>query len=315
MISYVAKRLLSVIPILAVVAVTVFLIIHITPGDPASIMLGPDATPAQVGDLRHQMGLDRPLWTQFFEWIGGVLHGDLGYSVFLHQEVSTAITSHLRPTLYLAIFAELLAVLLAVPAGVIAARHRGTVVDQSFMGFALLGVSIPSFLLGLFLVLIFAVLLGWLPSGGYRDPSAGFSLFLQFLVLPAIALAAMQAALIARMSRSSMLDVLGTNYVRTAKAKGVTERLVIYKHAFRNAAIPILTVVGQSFGALMTGAVVIETVFNIPGMGQLVINSIQRRDFMVIQGVVLTIALVYVLINLIVDLLYGVLDPRVRAER
>jgi peptide/nickel transport system permease protein len=315
LISYVGKRLLSVVPVLAVVAVTVFLIIHITPGDPASIMLGPDATPAQVAQLRHTMGLDRPLWTQFFDWIGGVVRGDLGYSVFLHQNVSTAIGSHLQPTLYLAIFAELLAVAIAVPVGVFAARRRGTAVDQSFMGFALLGVSIPSFLLGLFLVLIFAVGLRWLPSGGYRDPHTGFGLFLQFLILPAIALAAMQAALIARMSRSSMLDVLATNYVKTAKAKGVGERLLVYKHALKNASIPILTVVGQSFGALMTGAVVIETVFNIPGMGQLVINSIQRRDFVVIQGVVLTIALMYVLINLVVDLLYGVLDPRIRKER
>jgi peptide/nickel transport system permease protein len=304
-----------VIPVLAVVAVTVFLIIHITPGDPASIMLGPDATPAQVTQLRHTMGLDRPLWTQFVDWIGGVVRGDLGYSVFLHQNVSTAIGSHLQPTLYLAIFAELLAVAIAVPAGVIAARRRGTAADQSFMGLALVGVSIPSFLLGLFLVLIFAVGLRWLPSGGYRDPGIGFGLFLQFLILPAIALAAMQAALIARMSRSSMLDVLATNYVKTAKAKGVGERLLVYKHALKNASIPILTVVGQSFGALMTGAVVIETVFNIPGMGQLVINSIQRRDFVVIQGVVLTIALMYVLINLVVDLLYGVLDPRIRKER
>jgi peptide/nickel transport system permease protein len=315
LVSHVAKRLLSAIPILAVVAVTVFLIIHITPGDPASIMLGPNATPEQVGQLRHTMGLDRPLLIQFIEWVGGVLHGDLGYSVFLHQEVSAAIASHLQPTLFLAIFAELLAVIVAIPAGIVAARRRGTVVDQSFMGFALLGVSVPSFLLGLFLVLVFAVLLGWLPSSGYRAPSAGIDLFLQYLVLPAIALGAMQAALIARMSRSSMLDVLSSNYVRTAKAKGVSDGLIVYKHALKNAAMPILTVVGQSFGALMTGAVVIETVFNIPGIGQLVINSIQRRDFVVIQGVVLTIALSYVLINLEVDLLYGILDPRVRAER
>lgn len=315
MIAYAGKRMLALIPILAVVGVTVFLVIHITPGDPAAIMLGPDATPDQVAALRRTMGLDQPLWEQFLDWAGRVVRGDLGYSVFLHQDVSAAIGSHLGPTLALAIFAEVLAVAVAVPAGITAARHRGTAVDQSFMGIALLGVSVPSFLLGLFLVLVFAVLLGWLPSGGYRDPGDGLGAFLRFLVLPAVALAAMQAALIARMSRSSMLDVLGSNYIKTARAKGVSDFLTVYKHAVKNAALPIMTVVGQSFGALMTGAVVIETVFNIPGMGQLVINSIQRRDFVVIQGVVLTIALIYVLINLVVDLLYGVLDPRIRAER
>jgi peptide/nickel transport system permease protein len=315
LISYIGRRLLSLVPVLAVVTVTVFLIVHLTPGDPASVMLGPNATQDQIAQLRQAMGLDRPLWEQFVNWLGGVLHGDLGYSVFLQGSVSSAIASHILPTLYLAVLAELLALAIAIPAGVAAARRQGSMSDQALMGASLLGVSLPSFLLGLFLVLAFSVGLGWLPSGGYRDPSAGLGPFLQYLILPSVALGVMSAAFMTRMTRSSMLDVLGMNYIKTATAKGVGERSLVYKHAFKNAALPVLTVAGGSFADLMTGAVVIETIFNIPGMGQLVINSIQRRDFVVIQGVVLTIAAIYVLVNLVVDLLYGVVDPRVRTER
>lgn len=312
MIRYIAKRLLAAIPVLLVVAVAVFVLTRVAPGDPAAIMLGSEATPEEINELREQMGLNQPLIVQFFTWFGGLLTGDLGYSAFLKQNVSTAIATHFWPTLQLALMAEIIAIIVAVAAGVTAARRKGTWTDQTFMLGTLLGISIPSFLLGLFLVLIFAVGLHWLPAAGYVAPTQNLAQFLTYLILPAIALAAMQCALIARMTRASMLEVLGANYVKAARAKGVPTGQLVYRHALRNAAIPILTVIGQSFGTLLTGAIVIESVFNIPGIGQLVINSVERRDFALIQGTVIVCALIYVLINLLVDVAYGFLDPRVR---
>lgn len=314
MIRYIAQRVIQTIPVLAVVAIFVFLIIRLTPGDPAAVILGPDATTAQVADLREKMGLNAPLITQFVSWIGGIIVGDLGYSPFLQQSVSSAISSHLLPTISLAVFAQLIALIIAIPLGVLAAKRPGGMMDSSLMGATLLGISIPSFLLGMLLALVFGVYLRVLPVAGYSAPENGFFEFLSYLVLPAFALAVMQAALLARMTRSTMIDVLGANYITTAKAKGIGPQIVLYKHALRNAANPILTVAGQTFGVLLTGAVVIETVFNIPGLGQLVVTAIQRRDYEMIQGVVLVATLIYVGINLAVDLLYGVLDPRVRVK-
>jgi peptide/nickel transport system permease protein len=312
--SYLIKRLLALVPVLGVVAVVVFLLIHLTPGDPAAVMLGPEASAAQVDALRAQLGLNDPLYVQFFRWLGGVLQGDLGESLFIRRPVTTVLADALGPTMSLAIMAELLALVVAVPAGIVAARRRGTAVDRAFMGGALLGISVPSFLSGLLLVLVFAVGLGWFPVAGFRPLEDGLGRHLTYLVLPAIALGGLQAALIARTIRSSMLDVLSENYMKTAKAKGLSERVRIYKHALRNAALPVLTVIGQTFGTLIAGAAVVETVFNIPGIGQLVVNSVQRRDFVVIQGVVLLIAVSYVLINLVVDVLYSALDPRLRID-
>lgn len=314
MTSYLIKRLLALVPVLGVVAVVVFLLIHLTPGDPAAVILGPEASAAQVDALRAQLGLNDPLYVQFFRWLGGVLQGDLGESLFIRQPVTTVLADALGPTMSLAIMAELLALVVAVPAGIVAARRRGTAVDRAFMGGALLGISVPSFLSGLLLVLVFAVGLGWFPVAGFRPLEDGLGRHLTYLVLPAIALGGLQAALIARTIRSSMLDVLSENYMKTAKAKGLSERVRIYKHALRNAALPVLTVIGQTFGTLIAGAAVVETVFNIPGIGQLVVNSVQRRDFVVIQGVVLLIAVSYVLINLVVDVLYSALDPRLRID-
>ena len=314
MTSYLIKRLLALVPVLGVVAVVVFLLIHLTPGDPAAVMLGPEASAAQVDALRTQLGLNDPLYVQFFRWLGGVLQGDLGDSLFIRQPVTTVLADALGPTVSLAIMAELLALVVAVPAGIVAARRRGTAVDRAFMGGALLGISVQSFLSGLLLVLVFAVGLGWFPVAGFRPLEDGLGRHLTYLVLPAIALGGLQAALIARTIRSSMLDVLSENYMKTAKAKGLSERVRIYKHALRNAALPVLTVIGQTFGTLIAGAAVVETVFNIPGIGQLVVNSVQRRDFVVIQGVVLLIAVSYVLINLVVDVLYSALDPRLRID-
>lgn len=314
MTSYVIKRILALIPVLAVVAVATFLLIHMMPGDPAAVILGPEATVEEIEELREALGLNAPLPVQFFSWLGDVFTGDLGTSIFTGDAVTVMLFNALGPTIALAIFAEILALLIAVPAGIIAARRRGTALDQGMMGGALLGISVPSFLLGLLLMLVFAVWLKVLPVAGYAPLSDGLGQHLRYLILPAIALGTMQAALIARMTRSSMLDVFAQNYMKTAKAKGLTERLQVLKHALRNASLPILTTVGQSFGTLIAGAAVVETVFNIPGIGQLIVNSVERRDFVVIQGVVLMIAVAYVLINLIVDLLYSVLDPRVRFD-
>jgi peptide/nickel transport system permease protein len=312
--SYLIKRVLALVPVLGVVAVVVFLLIHLTPGDPAAVILGPEASEADVQALRAQLGLNDPLYVQFLRWLGGVLQGDLGDSLFIRQPVTEVLADAMGPTLSLAILAELLAVVVAVPAGIVAARRRGTAVDRAFMGGALLGISVPSFLSGLFLALVFAVGLGWFPVAGFRPLEDGLGRHLTYLVLPAIALGGLQAALIARTTRSSMLDVLTQNYMKTAKAKGLSEQVRIYKHALRNAALPVLTVIGQTFGTLIAGAAVVETVFNIPGIGQLVVNSVERRDFVVIQGVVLLIAVSYVLINLVVDVLYSILDPRIRVD-
>jgi peptide/nickel transport system permease protein len=312
MIRYIGSRLLQVIPVLILVAVMIFVVARLAPGDPAAVLLGPDASVDELEAMRETLGLNEPITTQFFVWASGVLTGDLGRSLFLQASVTSAIASHFGPTLALAVLAQLLAVIIAVPAGIAASRKPSGLVDRGLMATTLLGISIPSFLLGLFLALIFAVVLRWLPVAGYAEPSEGVIEWLRYLILPAIALAAMQAALLARMTRSTMMDVLSTNYVTTARAKGIAGGVVLYKHAFRNAINPILTVVGQSFGVLITGAVVIETVFNIPGIGQLVVLAIQRRDLDLIQGVVLVATLLYLLINLIVDILYGVFDPRIR---
>lgn len=315
MAKYIIQRVLSLIPILLVVAVVVFLLIHLTPGDPASVILGDEASPENVAALREQLGLNLPLHQQFLSWFGGVLRGDLGDSIFMGMSVSEAFFSRVPPTLSLAILAQIFAVAIALFMGIMAARKRGTLADQAVMGISLLGISVPSFLLGLFLILIFAVEFRWLPVAGYRPLSNGLWDHLRYLLLPAIALGAMQAALIARMTRSSLIEILSEPYIKTARAKGVQEKKVVYKHALKNAFIPILTVIGETFGTLITGAAVIETVFNIPGIGQLIINSIERRDFAIIQGSILMITITYVLLNLLIDLLYGLLDPRIKLNR
>lgn len=312
---YILKRILSTIPVLFIVSIVIFLIIHITPGNPASVILGEEATATQIAELEESLGLNLPIHEQYISWIGGVVKGDLGTSYFMKEPVTQSIASHLPPTLSLALMAQIIALVIAIPIGVMAANKRGTMADQSMMVFALLGMSVPSFLLALFLILLFGVQLGWLPVAGYKPLAEGFMTHVRYLILPAISLGAIQAALIARMTRSSMLEVLNMNYIKSARAKGVKRLTLIFKHAFRNASLPILTVVGGTFGTLITGAVVTETIFNIPGIGQLIINSVERRDFAVIQGVVLFITFIYVFLNLVIDLLYGLIDPRVRFDR
>ncbi|MFP3388357.1 ABC transporter permease [Brevibacillus sp. SIMBA_040] len=313
--GYLLKRIVSLLPVLLVVAIVDFIIIHLTPGDPASVMLGSQATEEELAKLREQLGLTLPIYTRFFQWIIGILQGDLGWSIFMDMPVTEAIWEHLGPTLSLTILAEIIAILFAIPLGVMAANRRGSWMDQSFMTFAMLGISLPSFWIGLNLILLFAVQFNWLPAAGYQPLSSGIFNHLKYLIMPAISLGIMQGALIARMTRSSMLEVLNENYIRTAEAKGLKMWIVTYKHALRNAFIPIITVIGLSFATLVGGAVVTETVFNIPGIGKLIVNSVLRRDYEVIQGTVLMIAAAYVFINLIVDILYAYIDPRVRYDK
>ncbi|MHA2855737.1 ABC transporter permease [Paenibacillus lautus] len=315
MLAYITKRLLSLIPVLAVVTIAIFLIIHITPGNPAAAILGMEASEEEIQQLNQDLGLDRPILEQYTSWVANVFKGDLGDSIFMKQPVSEAIAEHITPTLSLAILAQVIAILLAIPFGIIAAYKRGSIADYTLMGISLLGMALPSFLLGLFLMLFVGVKLQWLPVAGYEPLSSGLWEHMKYLILPGISLGTIQAALITRMTRSSMLEVLNLNFIKTARSKGLHEMKVLFKHAFRSAFLPILTVIGQTFGTLVTGAVVVEAIFNIPGLGQLILNSIARRDFAVIQGVVLVVTLMYVTINLIIDLLYGAVDPRVRLDR
>lgn len=312
---YTLTRLLSLIPVLLIVAVIVFFLIHLTPGDPAAIMLGPNATPDEVERLREDLGLNLPLHEQFFDWFFGLFRGDFGWSLSQNKPVMQAIFEHLGPTLSLSILAQSISMVLAIPLGIIAAKKRGKKIDHLFMVLVMLGMAIPSFLLGLLFIQFFAVKLQWFPVAGYQPLKAGLWNHLQYMILPATALGIIQTAVIARMTRSSMLDVLSAQYIKTANAKGLRDWVITLKHALRNAAIPILTVLGEHFGSLLAGAVVTETVFNLPGIGQLVINGIEKRDYTLIQGTILFTALIYLLVNLIVDLLYGFVDPRVRLGR
>ena len=289
-------------------------LIHLAPGDPASVIAGPYAAPDDVAKLRRQLGLDEPLPMQLLHWYGRLLTGNLGDSIFLRRPVTEAVLERIEPTLLLTIWGTLIAVLLGVPAGIVSARYHNSAVDQSLMGLALLGLSIPNFLLGLLMILVFGVWLGWLPVAGYVPLDEGLWRNTRSLLMPSISLGLVQSALIARITRSSMLDVLREQYIVSGRAKGLDERTVVYKHALKNAIIPTLTVIGITFALLVGGAVVIETVFNIPGLGRLIISAVLRRDYPVIQGVVLLIAVSYTMINLLVDLAYLVIDPRIRYQ-
>jgi peptide/nickel transport system permease protein len=312
MLAYTLRRLVLAVPVMLLVATAVFLLLRLTPGDPAGIILGPDATEERRRELRRELGLEDPLPVQYARWLGKVARGDLGQSLFLNKPVTAAILERAQPTLLLTILALLVALLIGLPAGVIAARRRGSWVDLGTMAVAMAGIAMPTFWLGLNLIFLFAVTLRWLPVAGYEPLSAGPWRSLRHLILPAVTLGVAQGALLARMTRSMMLETLSQDYVRTARAKGLVERSVIIRHALRNAFIPLLTVIGLSFAALIGGAVVTEQIFTLPGVGRLLIQAIGRRDFPLVQGTVLVIAALYVLINLVVDLLYAVVDPRIR---
>jgi peptide/nickel transport system permease protein len=312
LIGYLARRILALVPVLLVVGIVVFLLIHLTPGDPAAVILGDSATPARIASLRHELGLDKPLLEQFLTWGWAALRGDLGNSIFFHQSVVTTIGDHVGPTASLALLAFVMGLLIAIPSALLAVWKRSTFLDPLFMSASLIGVSLPNFWLSLMLISLFAVNLGWLPVSGYVPLANGVGPWLSHLILPAFVLAIQQAGLIARMLRDGMLEILHQDYIRTARAKGAPENLVLMKHAFRNALIPTVTVVGSSLAALLGGAVVTEVVFAIPGVGNLIVQSISHRDFPVVTGAVMFIALVYVVVNLLVDVVYSALDPRVQ---
>lgn len=312
MLAYTLRRLLAAIPVMLLVATGVFLLLRLTPGDPAGVILGPDATEERRLELRRELGLEDPLPVQYGRWLAKIVRGDLDRSLFLDQPVTTALLDRAQPTLLLTTMALLVSIVIGLPTGIIAAHRRGSWVDIGSMGVAMVGIAMPTFWLGLNLIFLFAVVLRWLPVAGYQPPSAGLWESLRYLILPAVTLGVAQGALLARMTRSMMLEVLNQDFVRTARAKGVTERTVVVRHALRNAFLPLMTVIGLTFAALMSGAVVTEQIFNIPGVGRLLIQAIGRRDFPLVQGAVLVIAALYVLINLLVDLLYAVIDPRIR---
>lgn len=312
MTGYIVRRLLLVLPVLLIVGIVVFALIHLTPGDPAAVIAGDGSTPEQIEQIRDQLGLNDPFHIQFINWFLGVLRFDLGESIFLGLPVTQALLDRAQPTLLLTLYAMVIQILIGVPAGVLAAVRRNSLVDRVLMVVSISGAAIPTFFMGIVLILFFAVFLRWLPSGGYvniqDDPVEHF----KGMILPAFALGFSSAGLLARLVRSSMLDVLREDYVRTAYAKGLRQRVVVNRHALRNTLIPAITAIGYSLGALLGGAVVTETVFTLPGMGRLVVQSIARRDYPVIQGAVMTIAGIYVLVNLLVDVLYVYIDPRIR---
>ena len=312
MAAYLSRRILATIPVMLFVALFVFSLLYIAPGDPAAIIAGDQASPADVERIRINLGLDRPYLIRFGTWLWDVLRGDLGQSIFTNLPVARLIGQRLEPTLSLMVLTLVLSVGLAVPMGVIAAWNQGRWPDRVIMLLAVLGFSVPVFVVGYVLAYVFALQLDWLPVQGYTPLRDGVWEWLRHLILPAVALGGVYIALIARITRATMLEVLGQDYVRTAKAKGVGSRSVLFLHALKNAAVPIVTVIGIGVALLIGGAVVTESVFAIPGLGRLVVESILRRDYPVIQGVVLLFSFVYVLVNLGVDLLYSVFDPRIR---
>jgi peptide/nickel transport system permease protein len=310
--AYIARRLLAAIPVMTVVALFVFLLLRLTSGDPAAIIAGDNATSEQVAQIRTRLGLDRPIPQQFVLWLGQILRGDLGESFFFKKKISELILDRIEPTLALAACTIVLAVLLAVPLGTIAAYRHGTWIDRLVMGVSVLGFSIPVFVIGYALIYVFAVSLAWLPVQGYQRLADGFGGFIERLVLPSCTLAVIYVALIARITRTSVLEVLNADYVRTARAKGLTDAAVLLRHVLRNASVPIATVIGLGIALLIGGVVVTESVYSIPGLGRLVVDAVLARDYPTIQAVVLVFSAVYVVINLLVDLSYTVLDPRIR---
>ena len=312
MLGFVVRRVLATIPVMAVVAIFVFLLLHLSPGDPATVIAGDYASPADIERIRARLGLDQPIHVQFLTWIGQLAQGDLGTSIFSNLPVAKLIGQRLEPTFALALLTLVLTVVVAVPMGTLAAWKAGSWIDRLVMGFAVLGFSVPVFVLGYGLIWGLAIKLSLFPVQGYAPIADGLGPFLHRMALPCLALSTIFIALIARITRASVLEVLAEDYVRTARAKGLSEHLVLFRHALANAAVPIVTVIGIGFSLLIGGVVVTESVFNIPGLGRLTVDSVLRRDYPVIQGIILVFSAAYVLVNLAVDLLYTVFDPRIR---
>lgn len=309
--SYIVRRILATLPVIAIVAVVVFLLVHIGPSDPATIMAGNQATQEDIDQIREKLGLDLPLYVQFIKWLSSFLHGDLGVSIYSNQPVSKLIRQSFGPTLALAVMTLTFSVIFAIPLGVVAAWRANTWVDRAVMVFAVIGFSFPVFVIGYIVVYVFSLKLGWFPVQGYRRLLQGFVPFFRHLLLPAASLGAIYSALIARITRASVLNVLNEDFIRTARAKGLSEYKVLVGHATRTAAVPILTVVGIGFALLIAGVVVTESVFVIPGLGRLTADAILRRDYPVIQGLILLFSVTYVAVNLVVDILYLIFDPRI----
>ena len=312
MLAYVIRRLFATIVVMTVVAFVVFSLLYLTPGDPAAVIAGDAATSDDIRRIRANLGLDEPFLIRFGGWVWGLAHGDLGTSIFTNLPVTHLIAQRIEPTLSLTLCTLLVAVLVAVPLGVIAAAKAGTWIDRMVMAFSVLGFSVPVFVLAYILILVFSIELDWLPVQGYRNIHENFWDWLRHLILPSIALGTVYIALIARMTRASMLDVLAQDYIRTAQAKGLAPQAVLVGHALKNAAVPIVTTIGIGIALLIGGAVVTESVFAIPGLGRLTVDAILRRDYPIIQGVILIFSAVYVLVNLLVDLSYVFFDPRIR---
>ncbi|OGA18899.1 MAG: peptide ABC transporter [Betaproteobacteria bacterium RIFCSPLOWO2_02_FULL_66_14] len=312
MYTFLARRLLATIPVLLVVAVLVFLMLRLTPGDPAAILAGDAANTEQIAQIRTGLGLDRPIIVQFGIWAGNLLSGDLGESFYYKQKVTTLIAHRLEPTVSLAALTILIAVAVSVPLGVLAAWRFGSLFDRMLMGFSVIGFSVPVFVLAYILIWLISLKLGWLPVQGYQRLADGFGPWLRHLLLPSITLSVIYIALIARVTRASVLESLGEDYIRTARAKGLPELRVLVRHALANAAVPIVTVIGIGIALLIGGVVVTESVYAIPGLGRLTVDAVLARDFPTIQGVILFFSFVYVGINLLVDLSYVFLDPRIR---
>jgi peptide/nickel transport system permease protein len=312
MLAYVVRRVASTIPVMGVVAFFVFSLLYIAPGDPAAVIAGDQATPEDVERIRQSLGLDRPFLVRFGEWVWQILHGDLGMSIFTNLPVTTMIEQRFEPTLSLMVITLIFAIAVAIPVGVLAAWKAGTWIDRFIMAFAVFGFSVPVFVIGYLLAYVFALELEWLPVQGYTPLSQGLWPWFANLILPSIALGCVYIALIARITRASMLEVLQQDYIRTARAKGIGQGGILFVHALKNASVPIVTVIGIGIALLIGGAVVTESVFAIPGLGRLTIDAILRRDYPLIQGLVLLFSFVYVLVNLFIDLLYTFLDPRIR---
>jgi peptide/nickel transport system permease protein len=312
MFAYVIRRVIATIPVMAVVALFVFSLLYIAPGDPAAVIAGEQASPADVERIRQSLGLDRPFLVRFGEWVWQILHGDLGTSIFTNLPVTTMIQQRFEPTLSLMVVTLCLAIAIAIPIGVLAAWKAGTWIDRAIMAFAVFGFSVPVFVIGYLLAFVFALELEWLPVQGYTPLSQGLGPWFQNLILPATALGCVYIALLARTTRATMLEVLQQDYIRTARAKGIGQSDILYVHALKNASVPIVTVIGIGIALLIGGAVVTESVFAIPGLGRLTVDAILRRDYPLIQGLVLLFSFIYVLVNLAIDLLYTFLDPRIR---
>jgi peptide/nickel transport system permease protein len=312
MVAYIIRRLLATIPVMGVVAIFVFSLLYIAPGDPAAIIAGDLATADDIARIHRQLGLDEPFLVRFFSWLWGVLHGDLGISIFTNLPVTKLIGQRLEPTIALTLTTLVVTLAFAVPLGVIAAWKAGTAIDRAVMLLAVAGFSVPSFVLAYILILIFSVQLDLLPVQGYVSLGEGFVPFIRHLILPSIALGLIYGALVARITRASMLEVLSQDYIRTAQAKGLGNDKVLIGHALRNAAVPIVTVIGIGIALLISGVIVTETVFAIPGIGRLTVDAILRRDYPIIQGVILLFSAAYVLVNLAVDISYTLFDPRLR---